>query len=228
MLLKGKLLIQNNYKKKIFIAFVLLTLFILVFSTKKKQSDELEYLELIVIGDIVGTYKEDSPFISSHGSIRFLNVYRKNGKYTIDINPLYVELKMDNNYKDAEELMQTKEEAVNLMQLRLDDFINNGYQSFFNSLPEEVKQKTINCMLDFAKEHPDSGKTIDFILNGGNPTLSNGVKVDTIENIVSGSVREVFSEDKTISERYQDLYELSESFFTEEFYPTELYSKEKK
>lgn len=227
-LLKEKLQIKKNRNKIISLVSLLLVLFVVVLSVKKKQSNELEYMELQVIGNIVGTYEEGDSYTSSGEWIKFLNVYRRDGKYKIDINPLYVKLKMDNNYKEAEELMQTKKEVVNLMQLRLDDLINNGYQSFLDSLPKEVKKKTISLLLDYAKEDPNREETINFILNGGSPIHKNGIQIDVATNIVHDLVDEVIFKDKINSEKYEKLHGLSDKFFRKDFYPIELYDKEKK
>ncbi|MBM7690359.1 hypothetical protein BCR24_14875 [Enterococcus ureilyticus] len=71
-------------------------------------------------------------------------------------------------------------------QLRLIDFTENGYQSFFDQLDTSAKQDILNALKNKGKKNEDILPVIDFIKNGGD--LSK-VNIDQIQNVLRDAIK---------------------------------------
>ncbi|WP_086445351.1 hypothetical protein [Candidatus Enterococcus lemimoniae] len=71
-------------------------------------------------------------------------------------------------------------------QLRLIDFTENGYQSFFDQLDTSAEQDILNALKNKGKKNEDILPVIDFIKNGGD--LSK-VNIDQIQNVLRDAIK---------------------------------------
>ncbi|MDA9471087.1 hypothetical protein [Enterococcus sp. 5H] len=78
-------------------------------------------------------------------------------------------------------------------QLRLIDFTENGYQSFFNQLNNNAKGEILNALKNKGEKNKDILPVINFIKNGGD--LSK-VNIDQIQNVLRDAINSTNLNDK--------------------------------